>query len=335
MRGNVARSSSAALRMLSSDVRSSCCTVTTAFGLAALIRVDGIVALVEIAHRQHRVRTLVGEHGGGSVTDAGVGAGDYGDPAGLIGHVGRGPFGAHATQHTQRPAVLRRRLVSFCGQASGRGDRRHADRCRRGVVGAAGGRDAMAGGAGGGRVRRMNRSVTNPRVMRTAGTAATQTSVIRARRPQIGPDLRNARRHCRYPDGDADRSAVWRPSRLATQRAGRRFCHRGHAGRAGQRRPADHRRDSRCGGPDPGADDANAAVVRRQPVSASRNYHEYGRPRQSAEPEGAAGVGDRRRDSVAHAGGRPGGVVRRSIGGCGGCTPRRRGSRSSASWCSS
>ena len=27
-------------------------------------------------------------------------------------------------------------------------------------------------------VRRMNRSVTNPRVMRTAGTAATQTSVI-------------------------------------------------------------------------------------------------------------------------------------------------------------
>ena len=29
-------------------------------------------------------------------------------------------------------------------------------------------------------VRRMNRSLTNPRVMRTAGTDATQTSVIRA-----------------------------------------------------------------------------------------------------------------------------------------------------------
>ena len=37
MRGCAARSSSAALRMLSSDVRSSCCSATTAFGLAALI----------------------------------------------------------------------------------------------------------------------------------------------------------------------------------------------------------------------------------------------------------------------------------------------------------
>ena len=58
MRGWAARSSSAAVRTLSSDVRSSCCSVTSAFGLAALIRVDGVVALVEVAHGQHDVRTL-------------------------------------------------------------------------------------------------------------------------------------------------------------------------------------------------------------------------------------------------------------------------------------
>jgi hypothetical protein len=61
----------------------------------------GVVALVEVAHRQHHVCALVGEHGCGFVTDTGIGAGDDGDPTGLVRHVGRGPFGTHGLQHTQ------------------------------------------------------------------------------------------------------------------------------------------------------------------------------------------------------------------------------------------
>ena len=38
-------------------------------------------------------------------------------------------------------------------------------------------------------VRRMNRSVTNPRVMRTAGTAGTQTSVIEHVGRRLRPDV--------------------------------------------------------------------------------------------------------------------------------------------------
>ena len=95
MRGWVARSSSAAVRTLSSDVRSSSCTVTSALGLVRRDAVGCLLALVEVAHRQHDVRTLVGEHGGGLEAEAGVGAGHDRHPAGLVGHVGRGPLPAH------------------------------------------------------------------------------------------------------------------------------------------------------------------------------------------------------------------------------------------------
>ena len=47
-------------------------------------------------------------------------------------------------------------------------------------------------------------------------------------------------------------------------------------------------------------------------------------PGEPAEPQGAAGVGDRRGDPVAGARGGPGGVVRRSTRGWPGCTPPRR-----------
>ena len=106
--------------------------------------------------------------------------------------------------------------------------------------------------------------------MRTAGTAATQTSVIE----HVG---RKSGRTYETPVDIIETAtgllialpygarADWMRNVLAAGAATR-----GHAGRTYRRRPADHRRHSRCGGPDPETDAANAAAVRRQPVSASR-----------------------------------------------------------------
>ena len=62
--------------------------VTTALRLAALMRVFGFLALVEVAYREYDLRALVGQHGRGFVAEAGVRAGDDGDAPGLIRHVG-------------------------------------------------------------------------------------------------------------------------------------------------------------------------------------------------------------------------------------------------------
>ena len=119
-------------------------------------------------------------------------------------------------------------------------------------------------------VRRMNRSVTNPRVMRTAGTAATQTSVIE----HVG---RRSGRTYETPVDIVDTATgmlIALPYGARTDWL-RNVLAAGSATvvtrrRASRRRPAGHRRDSRCGGPDSGADDADAAAVRGEPVSASR-----------------------------------------------------------------
>ena len=49
--------------------------------------VGGVLALVEIAHGQHHVGALGGERCGGLEADSGVGAGDDGRAAGLVGNV--------------------------------------------------------------------------------------------------------------------------------------------------------------------------------------------------------------------------------------------------------
>ena len=55
--------------------------------------VGGVLALVEVADGEHDVRALGGERRGGLVAEAGVGAGDDGRAAGLVGNVGGCPFG--------------------------------------------------------------------------------------------------------------------------------------------------------------------------------------------------------------------------------------------------
>ena len=57
--------------------------------------IRGLVALVEVAHREHDVGALVSKYRRGVEAEAGVGARHDGEPAGLIGHVGRGPLAAH------------------------------------------------------------------------------------------------------------------------------------------------------------------------------------------------------------------------------------------------
>ena len=120
-------------------------------------------------------------------------------------------------------------------------------------------------------VRRVNRSVTNPRVMRTAGTAGTQTSIIRARRAHVRAGLRNTRRHHRNSDRTVDRAAVRNPGRLAAQCIDRRVGHRGRA--VASRSTSTGRAivaTVRCGGDDPRTHVANTAAVRCPPVPASR-----------------------------------------------------------------
>jgi hypothetical protein len=53
----------------------------------------GVLALVEIAHRQHDVCTLFGQRGRGLEPEAGVGSGDDRDATGLVGNVRSCPLG--------------------------------------------------------------------------------------------------------------------------------------------------------------------------------------------------------------------------------------------------
>jgi hypothetical protein len=48
----------------------------------------GLLTLLHIAHGQHDVRPAAGERGGGFEAKPGVGAGDHGGAAGLVGNVG-------------------------------------------------------------------------------------------------------------------------------------------------------------------------------------------------------------------------------------------------------
>ena len=62
-------------------------------GRGLLDAVRGILALVDVAYGQHDVRALGGERGGGLEAEAGVGTGDDGGAASLVGNVGGGPVG--------------------------------------------------------------------------------------------------------------------------------------------------------------------------------------------------------------------------------------------------
>ena len=53
----------------------------------------GILAFVEVAHREDDVRALFGQRGCGLEAEAGVGAGDDGDATGLVRNVGGCPLG--------------------------------------------------------------------------------------------------------------------------------------------------------------------------------------------------------------------------------------------------
>ena len=64
------------------------------------MRRRGVLALVEVADGEHDVGALGGERGGGLVAEAGVGAGDDGGAAGLVGNVGGGPVG-HEISYNQ------------------------------------------------------------------------------------------------------------------------------------------------------------------------------------------------------------------------------------------
>ena len=97
------------------------------------MRGRGGLALVGVADREHDLGAAVGQHPGGVVAQAGVGAGDDGDAARLIGHVGRGPLavGAHEQDHTQSDADTRRPRESAQPQgAAGVGPRRPPSRGR-------------------------------------------------------------------------------------------------------------------------------------------------------------------------------------------------------------
>ena len=119
-------------------------------------------------------------------------------------------------------------------------------------------------------VRRMNRSVTNPRVMRTAGTAGTQTSVIE----HVG---RNSGRTYETPVDVIETTTRllialpygartdWLRNVLASGSAA--VITGGERIEVGESR---HRRDGRCGGHDSGAHDADTATVRGESVPESR-----------------------------------------------------------------
>jgi hypothetical protein len=62
-------------------------------GTALADQRDGVLALVEVAHRQHDVCALGGECGRGLVAEPGVGAGDDGDATVLVGNVRSCPLG--------------------------------------------------------------------------------------------------------------------------------------------------------------------------------------------------------------------------------------------------
>jgi hypothetical protein len=51
-----------------------------------------VLALLDVAHGEHHTRALRGERGRGLVAKPGVGAGDDGGAAGLVGNVGGCPL---------------------------------------------------------------------------------------------------------------------------------------------------------------------------------------------------------------------------------------------------
>src|SRR4029077_20430949 len=60
----------------------------------------GVLPLAAVAYRQHHVRALGGQGGGGLEAEAGIGTGDDGGAASLVGNIGSGPV-AHGISYNR------------------------------------------------------------------------------------------------------------------------------------------------------------------------------------------------------------------------------------------